>query len=360
MARVISLMGKGGSGRSTLTLAMARAEAQRGKRVLVVSLEALSTIGALLDVSLTAEPQQVEPNLSVVHFSTSTLMERNWSRLRNAEEEYSRIVLFREVYGQELGVLPGLDQFLIMSSLRDWDLGGNYDFLFFDGESSLAQLRMFAVPEQLSWYVRRFGEAFSKSPIGQILSPFLEPITRSLLTVDLSGDNVRQSTGKFSDVLNEGRGVMQSPDRLLLYLVATDDPLSIATARRLWGGAALMGLNVGGAIVRGSGAWESEFAPLPIRKVPEATLTELPACLDGLADAAPTLPIPLVIDERARTMGIFLPGLTKKQVELSQYGPELTVRAVDQRRNFVLPASFRGLRATGAKFAEGYLTVTFG
>lgn len=54
MARVISLLGKGGVGKSTLTLAMAQAEARRGKRVLVLSLETVSTIGLLLDTRLGA------------------------------------------------------------------------------------------------------------------------------------------------------------------------------------------------------------------------------------------------------------------------------------------------------------------
>jgi len=359
MARVISLLGKGGTGRSTLTLAMARTEARRGKRVLIVNLEPTSTIGLLLDVPLGGDPQEVEPNLQALHFSTTALIERNWKKLRAAEEEYSRIVLFREVYEQELGVLPGLDQFLAMSALRDWDLSGKYDFIFFDGGSGLDQLRMFAVPEQLGWYVRRFGDALGRSPVGQILAPFFEPITRSLLNISVDTDSMRQTTGRFSDVLNEGRAVMQDPQRLLLYLVATDDPLSVAAARRLWGGSQLLGLTVGGAIVRGDADWQGNFDPLPVRKIAHAPLGDLPAQLEGLADANPTVPAPLVIDEAVRTVRIFLPGLTKKQVELSQYGPELTVRAVDQRRNFTLPASFRTLRASGAKFADGYLNVTF-
>ncbi|AGY59775.1 ArsA family ATPase [Gloeobacter kilaueensis] len=361
MARVLSLLGKGGVGRSTLTLAMARTEARRGRRVLVVSLEPVSAVGLLLDTRLSPEPIEVEPQLSVVHFSTTALIERNWNRLRSAEEEYSRIPLFREVYGQELGVLPGLDQLLVMSSLRDYDLSGQYDLIFFDGGAALDQLRMFAVPEQLSWYIRRFGEAFARSAIGQVLSPFIEPITRAILTVNFSTESVRATTGRFSDILNEGKAVMQNPERLLLYLVSTADPLAIATTRQLWGISQLLGFNVGGALVRGDADWKEAFAPLPVRAIPEAAIADLPAALEGLAtvDGA-AFPKPLQIDERARTVRIFLPGLTKKQVELNQYGPELTLRAADQRRNVDLPASFRGLRASGAKFQDHYLTVTFG
>ncbi len=360
MGRVISLLGKGGVGRSTLALAMARSEARRGKQVLIISLEPVSAIGLMLDVRLTFEPQEVEPNLWAVHFSTTTVMERNWNKLRSAEEEYSRIPLFREVYGEELGALPGLDQFLMMSALRDWDLSGKYDYLFFDGGAALDQLRMFAVPEQLSWYARRLGEAFQKSAIGQILSPFLEPLTRAILTVNISTDSVRSTTGKFSDVLNEGKAVMQNPERLLLFLVSTADPMAIAITRQLWGSSQLMGLNVGGAIVRAEADWKEHFGPLPIRSVPETDPEALVSHVEGLASVETVgFPKPLEVDERARTVRIFLPGFSKKQVELNQYGPELTIRAADQRRNYVLPSSFRNLRASGAKFQDGYLTVSF-
>ncbi|MBC8121514.1 MAG: ArsA family ATPase [Gemmatimonadaceae bacterium] len=359
MARVISLLGKGGTGRSTLTLAMAQAEARQGKRVLLISLELASTIGSLLEQTLSAEPQEVEPGLSVAQFSTTGVMERNWKKLQSAEEEYLRIPLFREVYGQELGVIPGLDQLLVMAALRDWDKSDRYDLIFFDGGSALDLVRMFAVPEQLSWYVRRFGDAFQKSALGQLLSPFLEPLARSVLSVNFTGDSVRQTTGRITDVLDEGKSVMQNPERLLLYLVSTADPLAIAVARQAWGSAQLFGLTVGGALVRGKADWDA-FTPLPLRSIPEAPLSELPAYLKDLAVAAPGLPRPFEANERSRTVRVFLPGFTKKQVELNQYGPELTIRAADQRRNFVLPAGFRGLRATGAKFQEGYLVITFG
>lgn len=75
---------------------------------------------------------------------------------------------------------------------------------------------MFAVPDQLSWYTRRLGEAFQKSAIGQVLSPFLEPIARAILTVNISTENVRATTGRFTDILDEGKSVMQNPNRLLL------------------------------------------------------------------------------------------------------------------------------------------------
>jgi arsenite-transporting ATPase len=70
-------------------------------------------------------------------------------------------------------------------------------------------------------------------------------------------------------------------------------------------------------------------------------------------------PKPIEVDVQTRQVRLFLPGFDKKQVKLTQYGPEVTVEAGDQRRNIFLPPALSGRSITGAKFQNNYLIISF-
>jgi arsenite-transporting ATPase len=76
-------------------------------------------------------------------------------------------------------------------------------------------------------------------------------------------------------------------------------------------------------------------------------------------DQATQAPRPIAINVAEQKVSLFLPGFDRKQVKLTQYGPELTIEAGDQRRNVFLPPELRGKPVTGAKFQDGYLIISF-
>lgn len=365
MALILTFLGKGGTGRTTMAIAAAKKFADQGKRVLLAGQDPGPALGLQLGLALSADPQTVSPSFDAVQFQTSVLLERSWGELKQQEAKYLRTPFFKQVYGQELGVLPGMDSALALNAIREYDASGQYDVIVYDGTGDVATLRMLGMPEILSWYIRRFRQVFADSDLGKTLSPFIQPVSSAVLNVNWSSSEVLdQPTGQVNDLLNQGKAAVSDPSRVVAYLVTTPSEGAIATAKYLWGSAQQVGLTVGGVLLNESDPNEgmrSQFAPLPIAHVPSCVGDDWQPLMAAMPDVSHAIqaPKPITVNVAERQVRLFLPGFSKQQVKLTQYGPEVTVEAGDQRRNIFLPPELRGQQVTGAKFQEGYLIISF-
>jgi anion-transporting ArsA/GET3 family ATPase len=364
MSLILTFLGKGGTGRTTVAIATAKRFAAQGKRVLLASQDPSPALGLLLGASPGSDPQEISSNLRAVQFQTTVLLERSWDELKKQEAQYLRTPFFKAVYGQELGVLPGMDSALALNAIREYDASGNYDVIVYDGSGDQATLRMLGMPEIASWYIRRFRQVFADSDLGKTISPFIQPIASAVLNVNWSGDVFNQPAAQqMNNVLDQGRAAVANPNRVAAYLVTTANEGAIATAKYLWGSAQQVGLTVGGVIVNQGSASESlraEFSPLSVRELPTLTGNDWDSLTAALPDFSQVtqVPRPIAINVAERKVLLFLPGFDKKQVKLTQYGPEITIEAGDQRRNIFLPNELRGKQVTGAKFQDGFLIIS--
>ena len=365
MALILTFLGKGGTGRTTMALAAAKQLASLGQRVLLAGSDPGPALGLLLGTSTGSDPQELATNLHVVQFQTAVLLERSWEEVKKLEAQYLRTPILKNVYGQELGVLPGMDSALALNAIREYDASGKYDAIVYDGTGDHNTLRMLGLPENLSWYIRRFRKVVEDSDLWKSVSPFIQPVTSTVLNVSWTGENfAQQPTKEVNNLLEQGKAAVADPKRAAAYLVTTGDPAAIATAKYLWGSAQQVGLTVGGILLNQEPATEaltSEFAPLPISAIPSRTADDWQPLLDALPDfrQASQAPRPIEIDIPARQVRLFLPGFDKKQVKLVQSGPEVTIEAGDQRRNISLPPQLSGQPVKGAKFQNGYLAISF-
>jgi arsenite-transporting ATPase len=318
--------------------------------------------GLLLNTTLPFQPEPLGEHLSGVQLRSTVLLEQAWEQLKTLEQQYLRTPFFKDVYGEELGILPGLDDALALNALRQWSRNGQYDLIVFDGPATPELLRLWAIPDVLSWYVRRFERVLSSSDLGRTLSPFIQPLATAILSVGFSSDTASRSASAVNDQIEQGRQALADPQQIAAYLVTTADPLAIAAARTYWGAAQQAGLIVGGVLLnRGTlpNAVGESFQPLPLNFVPEAAtawdLLEAAMPDPAQLDAAPR---PLTIDVAAKQISLFLPSFDKKQVRLTQYGKEITIEAGDQRRNIILPEALKGCSVAGAKFQDQRLILS--
>ncbi len=367
MAFILTFLGKGGVGRTTVAIAAAKALANQGQRVLLLGQNAELALGLLLgETGLNTEPRIISTGLSVATLSAAQLLEQSWDQVKQLEAQYLRTPFFKNVFGQELGVLPGLDDALALYSLKGFDASGQYDVIVFDGQHSASTLRMLGMPEVLSWYLRRFRQVFVESDLGKAVSPFLQPVAATVLNnADWTSGNFSQPFSMADDELTQGIQAVGNPSRVAAYLVTTVDPLAMRTAQYLWGSAQQANVTVGSVLLNQSAnlqVLQERFTPLPMHALPARADDIWQPLMDSLPNfrqEALQAPQPMNVDVARRQVKLFLPGFDKTQVQLTQYGPELTISAGDQRRNLFLPPELKGQKVTGAKFQEGYLIISF-
>ena len=362
MAFILTFLGKGGVGKTTIALAAAQHLTAQGKRVLFATQDASPALAVVLGEPVGPDPKAVGLGFDAVQMRSTVLLERAWDELKKLESQYLRTPFFKGVYGEELGILPGMDSALALNAIRQWD--DQYDVIVYDSPSSPEVLRMLGMPEVVSWYMRRFQQVFVDSDLGKTLSPFVPPVAAAVLNLNFMGDNFSKPTADVTGFLNKGIASLSDPNKTIAYLVTTADPVAQATAQYLWGSAQQVGLCVAGVIENsasnGSVNNLEGFGSLPIVQVPHDVKpwSTLSAALPDFSQRG-NAPRSVVVDKPGRRVSLYLPSFDKTQVKLTQYGPEITIEAGDQRRNVFLPVELSGLPVAGAKFQDGYLIISF-
>ncbi|MDA0672926.1 MAG: ArsA family ATPase [Cyanobacteria bacterium] len=363
MAQILTFLGSDRSACAIASIAMARRLAQGGQRVLWASQNGSPLITHLWGATPALAPTPLADGVQGIRLGAAALLAQNWDVVKGFEAQYLRDPLLKQVYSEELAVLPGMDEALALNALRELDASGHYDVIVFDGRDGQTTLRMWGMPDGLDWYLRRFQAVIQASDLARALTPFIQPIASVILAAGNNTDSWQQPLDQSRSLLEAGRAAVHNPNRVVGFLVTAGQPWAVAASRYLWGSAQQVGLTVAGVLAPdGATVPAADFAPLAISPLPtlvDQQWAPLLAALPDLSTAIAAAPRPITVDEAAGTVGLFLPGFAKGEINLTQSGPEVTIEAGDQRRNLFLPGSLRNRSVKGAKFQDNYLVLSF-
>jgi len=367
MSRIITFLGKGGIGQTTLAVASAKEFAQQGKKVLLVTHTPNFSAEILLNATLTPHPQEIAPNLQVVQLQATTLAGQVWEEFKQLAAPYVPTSLLEEVYPGELIILPGFDSFLAFNALRQYYTSGEYDLIVYDGRQDLETLRLLGIPDGLDWYFRRFRQVFEALDLGRVAALFGGPIASAILTANVDSQKLQQGLDQVRDRIAQALAVVSDTKQLTAYLVTTTEPEAIALARWLWGSAQQVNLSISGVLLYPSqhnddlAELQQNFAPLVVSPIPALVEQNWHPILQALPDfnASPSVPQSLTVDLAQRQITVFLPGFNKEQVKVTQYGSQVTITAGDQRRNISLPPELQGEIIKAGKFEAPKLSISF-
>lgn len=378
--RLLLFTGKGGVGKTTLAAATAATLAGQGRRTLVVSTDPAHSLADAYGKPLGAKPSEVDKRLFAVQLDTRTLVDTVWEDLRVQLTAALRGAGVDALDAEELTVLPGVDELLALSEVQRLAESGFWHAVVVDCGPTAETLRLLALPEAISGYLRRL---FGWQPVSSKARQW---------------SGVASSVGRLGTHLESLRALLTDPETTTVRLVLTPERMVVAETRRTLTALALRGIRVDGLVANrlmpapgfwrgGAAAWlrtrrdhqdavlaEVTAAGLPTVRTVEHRAVE-PVGLEALAELSKELyggADPLVGDPPGVTPllqveesapGLFrlrvaMPLAVDADVDLARIDDDLAITIDGFRRLIALPKLLRSCVITDAESdTEGLVVI---
>ena len=155
MPRVALIGGKGGVGKTTVSAALAYALAQRGYRVLAISIDPAHTLGSVLRLQLGGKPTRVVPGLYAMELDAEARFRERLEELRRVAGRLLNGELLR-AYLNYLDVVsesPGAEELAVIDELARL-VRSDYDYVVVDTAPIGHTAKLLRLPDVLSSWLR--------------------------------------------------------------------------------------------------------------------------------------------------------------------------------------------------------------
>jgi anion-transporting ArsA/GET3 family ATPase len=151
--RLVILSGKGGVGKSAVGAAVALVASERGKRVLLVEIDAPLEAARYFDVPpVGAQERELRPGLSAINLKPSEVMDE-YVRQTVKIELLARKILDSPVYHRFFAAAPGLPELMVLGKImvleearERWSRRPRYDLIVVDAPATGHGLAFLKVP----------------------------------------------------------------------------------------------------------------------------------------------------------------------------------------------------------------------
>uniref|UniRef100_A0A0A0KWD0 Anion-transporting ATPase-like domain-containing protein n=1 Tax=Cucumis sativus TaxID=3659 RepID=A0A0A0KWD0_CUCSA len=359
--RLLTFLGKGGSGKTTSAVFAAQHFALSGLRTCLVLQNQDPTPEYLLDCKIGNSPVECSHNLAAVRLETTQMLLEPLKRLKQADSRLNMTQgVLEGVVGEELAVLPGMDSIF-----------------------SILQLERF-----VGLYLKYLRSIAEKTDLGRLATPSILRLVDEAMSISRPGSHLggRTSTDiweTLEHVLEKGSSAFAEPRKFSCFIVMDPtSPASVQSALRYWGCTIQAGAQICGALAfisshfnaEASASLKEKFSPLSLAFIPQFSTGSSVDWNTVLRDASSEGPRdllsssktltsslipPVKFDPGNKSVTLLMPGFGKSEIKLYQYrgGSELLVEAGDQRRVISLPKEIQG-KVGGAKFMDRSLVIT--
>lgn len=231
-AKNIFFMGKGGVGKSTASALNSLFLAQKGFRVLLVSLDPAHNQSDIFEKKFSDKPQKITPNLQAIEIDQDYWIKRYLKDVqKQINKTYSYLTAFNlDKYFKVVKHSPGLEEYALILVFKDiLQKFRDLDFLMFDMPPTALALKFFTLPTlSLIW-------------IEQLLALRKEIIKkRDLITKvkfikkEVERDKILNKINEMKQDYENLKNIFEDCDTTHINIVLNPDKLSLAESQRIF------------------------------------------------------------------------------------------------------------------------------
>jgi len=387
--RVLLHTGKGGVGKTSLSLATAFGAARHGHRVFVLSTDSAHNLGDVLGRPVGAKPVEVAERVTAQEVDVLNELDRSWSQI----QDWLRELLRQggdDLVAEELLVFPGMEELVALRAVREVEATGDYDVCVVDCAPTGSTLRMLRFPDVLRIFMENFFDW--KRRAAKLIRPVA---TRVGAEIFVPSDEVFAAFERLYDEVEEVRQILMDTDRTSARLVVNPARVVVDETRRSFAYLNLYGVATDAVLInrvlppeakvgyfaRWAEREQLELAEIeqsfPVPRFHAPLLRAEPIGAEALGalavevfgDRDPaqlfTRSRPIRLTKRGpRTileieLGNAATTTTPDDLEISTRGDLLYVRVRDIQRRICVPDSVAGRNIASAQLHGGVLEVAF-
>ena len=236
--RLIIDTGKGGVGKTSVSVATAKRCADLGYRTIVISTDAAHSVADSMDIELTGKITNVCKNLDALEIDIITEMKMRWKDIQDYISEFMESQGITGLTAEEMAILPGMELIAALMYIIDFDKNDRYDVVIMDTAPTAETLRLLSFPDVSSWYADKLFAIAKK------LMSLARFTVGRLMDIPLPSNAVFTSIEKLKNLMGEAKVILEDPKKTTVRLVVNPEKMVISETKRAYSYLSLYNKNV--------------------------------------------------------------------------------------------------------------------
>ncbi len=383
--RILIYTGKGGVGKTSVSVATAMKCADRGMRTIVMSTDSAHSLSDSTEVTIGNTITKIAPNLDGLEIDILKELEDNWNEIRTYIFSFFASQGMDEISAKEMAIFPGMEFIAALFYLDRFNRNDEYDIVVIDTAPTADTLRLLSFPDVADWYFQRFYGVLksfvkvARATVGHVLS-FPLPTNEAMKEFE-----------KFNMRIRDVRDLLINPEITSVRLVTNPEKMVINETMRAYTYLSLYNLTVEALVVNrvyDKNAKNADpkklreqdvylrmideiFEPLKKFYAHQYTLEvvgsdatrrladELFGNTDPSAIYSKENPMKITSKGGTTTIRLKVPFATTDQLELYTKRDAIIVDVGQYRRTIALPLGLYGRSVSSAEISNGVLAIRF-